>query len=478
MPPSAAVTAVAPAGAGRGQRGRPGHPARRPACATSCATPRAARQQRLDPGEPAGQRRAGALTTIALPAGKPERAGHGFETTASAPAMPTVPNAPTVSFSLARPGHGDPAVQRELVQPAHRVGERDAAAGDVRHRAVRCAVGRAANERNALGSTPSTGRAPVHPDRRRVQRLRGRHAGQPRDRGPHGRVQRGRRDHEQVRSRSLPSGLTCTAVCTAGWAEVDAAGCAPLGTAMGGAPGIEISRTPVPGLTPAGRGGAGRAGGEGRSRGEDGAAARDRTQPEGRRAAPDRLPGQLSPRLYAPDRLQATCSLAHRHSPQHAARGPTRLPSSRHDARPVRATVCGIPQNTRPYAQPRESHSRPSGNGPARPGHAAEARLTWPPSADQREWSDGSDALDGPRPAVSISGSAAPRLLHDRPTIWRLRRPGSHGSVLDGAEASVRRGWCDQRSGAARGAEVPPGGAGVTSVRRRLPNGTPPAGPA
>src|ERR1700721_1832718 len=45
----------------------------------------------------------GALTTIALPIGKPSELATAVETTASTPPMPTVPNPPTRSASIVRP---------------------------------------------------------------------------------------------------------------------------------------------------------------------------------------------------------------------------------------------------------------------------------------------------------------------------------------------------------------------------------------
>ena len=70
-----------------------------------------------------------ALMTMAFPAGTPSDLAVESETTASTPPMPTVPNATTGSRCCVRPAAVTVAAQRELVQGAHGVGDRDAAVG-------------------------------------------------------------------------------------------------------------------------------------------------------------------------------------------------------------------------------------------------------------------------------------------------------------------------------------------------------------
>src|ERR1022692_1518615 len=100
-------------------------------------------------------RACGALTTMALPAGRPSEWAVAPDTTASTPGMPTVPNPPTRSRSERRP-------TTLTVPPSGSLSRRpivyEAAtppAATLRHSLLDTAVGRAAKPRNVDGSTPS-----------------------------------------------------------------------------------------------------------------------------------------------------------------------------------------------------------------------------------------------------------------------------------------------------------------------------------
>jgi len=147
------VTDVAPAAPAAASSAGPVTPGA--ACATSCATPAPCGSRALTRAVSWTRDVSGALITMALLAGMPRERATPSETTASAPAMPTVPNAPTRSFSARWPAtvtrppsailSSWPMVYESAMLPL----------ATLCHRAVDRAVGPAANARKVLGSTPS-----------------------------------------------------------------------------------------------------------------------------------------------------------------------------------------------------------------------------------------------------------------------------------------------------------------------------------
>ncbi len=89
-------------------------------------------------------------------AGAPSARAVASDTTAFTPPMPSVPNATTGSRLRRPPGREHRAAERDLVQLAHRVGDGDAAVRHALPQGVAAPVGRAANDRNCDGSTPTT----------------------------------------------------------------------------------------------------------------------------------------------------------------------------------------------------------------------------------------------------------------------------------------------------------------------------------